>query len=451
MKKLFLFLLLIPALLSAQKVEYFPKRTNSWDTKTLRQTAFLAASPDNNAPKPWKLMVAVHGVGERGPGTTDNLKNLWLGFDYNNDGIREAPGFVTADMKKAINQYGIVLIIPTYETNEFFEPSKINELYEWAQANFSLHPKMLLTGFSYGGGAVFKYISSSLSNAQRVAYAVPCAGVSSLVDASIPGKAGIPVHAFSNDKDPTVNVSNTINQVNNINKSNPDLKAIYTVFRRDGHGSNDEAWSFTPPKAPGGQGFTDAAENIYQVFDDIIKTGKPRQMKSGTITQPLPTEPTPIPEPVPEPAGITAEFNLTDGQVINTEVFEMDASASTGAGNSWDSYRWDALPVKPSSNKQYGVGPDGAYGGPKKKLLNIVDGNYSITLTVKSKDGKTASKTVTVTAKIGASVPAPKTVVSFSSETDLITYSDGSTEKGSAVFSSGKWVLKNSAGQVINL
>lgn len=431
------------------KVQYYAQRLNSWDTKLLRPTGFVVAIPEDDVPRPWKLMIAIHGVGERSAGTIENLKNLWLGFDYNNDGVREGAAFVTDDMKEAVDKFGIVLMVPTYETNKFFEPERINELYDWAKEHFSIHDKMLLTGFSYGGGAVFKYISSSISNAQRVAYAVPCAGVSSLVDASIPGKAGVAVHAFSNDKDPTVNVSNTINQVSNINKSNPDLKAIYTVFRRDGHGSNNEAWSLTPPKAPNGQGFTDAAENIYQVFDDIIKTGKPRQMKSGTITQPLPTEP--IPEPVPEPAGITAEFNLTDGQVINTGSFEMDASASTGAGNSWDSYKWDVSPVTPTNNKQYGVQPDGAYGGPKKMLLNIVDGNYSITLTVKSKDGKTASKTVTVTAKMGASVPAPKTVVSFSSETDLITYSDGTTEKGSAVFSSGKWVVKNSAGQVINL
>jgi hypothetical protein len=428
------------------QVQYYPKRKNSWDTTLLRPTGFVVAMPNNNVPKPWKLMIAIHGVGERSAGTIENLENLWLGFDYG-DGKR-VHAFVLPDMKEAVDKYGIVLMIPTYDGNEFFEPAKVNELYDWARANTQIHDKMLLTGFSLGGGAVFKYISSSLSNAQRVAYAIPCAAVNSLGDATLPGKAQIAVHAFSNDKDPTVNVSNTNTQIDKINASNPSLRAVRTIFRRDGHGSNERAWSLEPPTAPGGQGFTDAAENIYQVFDDIIKTGKPRQMKSGTV-EPIPVEPTPTPDPISEPTGLIAAFNLTDQQVITTTVFEMDATASIGVGTNWDSYKWDVEPVNPSNSKQYGVGPDGAYGGPKKKLVNIVDGQYKIVLTVKSKDGKTASKTVNVIAKLG-STPAPKTVVSFSSETDLVTYSDGTTEKGVAVFSGGKWVLKNAAGQVIN-
>lgn len=441
MQKLILLLLLIPALVTAQKVEYFPKRVNSWDTKTLRPTAFLIAWPDNNAPKPWKLMIAIHGVGERGAGTLENLQNLYLGPDYNGDGVREGAAFVTDDMKRAINQFGIVLVVPTYETSEFFEPAKINELYDYAQANYTLSPKMLLTGFSYGGGAVFKYISSSTANANRVAYAVPCAGVSSLVDASIPGKAGIPVHAFSNDNDPTVNVSNTKSQVNSINASNPSLKALYTVFRRDGHGSNIEAWSLTPPKAPGGQGFTDAAENIYQVFDDIIKTGKPRQMKAGAA---IPVPP-PDTTPVPIPTALTAEFNLVNDQVINTETFEMDASASTGVRADWQGYAWDFKPVVAGS---WNARPEGGmYGGPKKKLINLTNGKYSITLTVRDAAGKAVSKTL----NIAVVLQVTKSAVAFDSETDLIYYSDGSTEKGIAVFSAGKWVVKNAAGMIINL
>jgi hypothetical protein len=443
MKRLILLLLLVPALIFGQKIEYYPKRTNSWDTKTLRNTGFLVASPDNTTqPKPWKLVIAIHGVGERSSGTVENLQNLWLGFDYNNDGVREGAPFVSADMKKAINQYGIVLIVPTYDPQEFFEPAKVNELYEWAQSKFSLYPKMLITGFSLGGGAVFKYISSSLANAQRVAYAVPVAGTTTLVDATIPGMAGIAVHAFSNDKDPTVSVTNTVNQINNINKSNPALKAIYTVFRKDGHGGLEYAWSYTPPKAPGGQGFIDAAENIFQVFDDIIKTGKARQMKSGTvIPDPGPSQPS---QPAPGPVALKAEFNLSDGQLINTPTFQMDASASTGVRSGWDGYSWDVMPIEKGS---WNARPEGgAYGGPKKNLINLADGKYSVTLNVRDAAGNVAKKTVIVT--VGLQVT--RIPVAFDSETDLIYYSDGSNEKGVAIYSGGKWVVKNAAGQVIN-
>jgi hypothetical protein len=424
MKKLFLLLFLIPALLFGQKVEYFPKRDANWNI--IRNTAFFVASPDNNTPKPWKLMIAVHGVGERGAGTLDNLMNLWLGFDYNSDGVREGSAFVTDDMKRAINQYGILLLVPTYESNEFFEPAKVNFLYEYAKANYEVVDKMLLTGFSYGGGAVFKYITSNTSNANRVAYAVPTAAVKSIVDASIPGKVGLPVHAFSNDNDRTVSISNTREQIASINASNPTLKAIYTGFRRDGHGGNNEAWSLTPPKAPNGEGFTDAAENIYQVYSDIIATGKGRQMKSGTVI------PTPDPTPIPNPtAKAIVKFTLIGSSL------KLDGTESTGWTNGLQGM-WD-LASAPGNQFSWDVFPKGSSYIVADAVLKM-PGTYVFRFKLQ---GDPEIKTVTI--NFG------KVAVSFDSSTDLITYSDGSTEKGTAVFSDGKWSVKNSAGQIINL
>lgn len=420
------------------QVKYFPKLNPDYSKIAGRDVAYAVLLPDTLRPKS-TLEIAIHGIGERSGGTLENLKNLVEGFDYNNDGIREA-GFVTPDMKKAVDLFGIIMIIPTYENNTFFEPAKINQLYDYAKGIYSIYDKMLLTGFSLGGGAVVKYITSSLTNASRVAYAIPCAATEDIIDKSIPGKANLPVHCFHNDKDDRVDVSSTYSIVSKINET-ATLKAIYTIFRKDGHGGNIEAWSLTPPKAPNGQGFIDAAENIYQVVTDIIVTGKPRQMKSGTVIQPTPT-PSPTP---PAQVALTADFNMSDGQVITTTTFDMDASNSTGVKPDWDGYRWDVKAINPTNNKQYGVRPAGTYGGPKMKLIDIVDGAYEIVLTVRNSVGSTAQKKVTVSAKIGVA----KTVTGFDSSTDVITYSDGTTERGSAVLSGGKWILKNSAGQII--
>lgn len=427
MKKILLFLLLlVPALINAQKVEYYPKRELNWNQ--IRQEGFSTLAAENiPAGQKLKLVIAIHGAGERSGGTIKNLENLVLGFDNNGDGIRET-FFVTDDMKKAVNQYGLLLIIPTYEDKTFFEPAQINYLYNWAQANYSLHPKMLLTGFSYGGGAVVKYITSNIENANRVAYAIPCAATNHLVTASIPGLAGVAVHAFSNDDDPTVDEVNTTNIVNSINASNPALKAIKTFFRKRDHGSDKEAWSLTPPKAPGGQGFIDAAENIYQVFDDIIATGVPRQMKSGAVIPSI---------------SLVANFNLSNEQVIDKNYFDLDASSSTGVRTDWQGYAWD---VSPAEGGSWNARPEGGmYGGPVKKLIALTTGKYTIKLTVRDAAGKTASKTAIATVNLSTA----KFLISFDSDTDLITYSDGSTEKGFAVFAGGKWTVKNSAGQVI--
>lgn len=383
----------------------------------------------------WKWAMFVHGMGELSQGGLANLKNLVEGFDYNNDGIREG-GFVTEGMKWAVDAHQLVIVVPTY--GDTLEPHEVDKIYDYVLANYNVQPTFMHTGFSLGGGCVFKYASSSITRAKRVHLAVPCAGTYGLVDAGIAAKNGTVWHGFANDNDNRVDDSNTISQIDKINGQNPSVKAVYTIFRRDGHGSNTEAWDKVPPKAPGGQGLIDSAETIYQLNDAILASG-PRQMKTGTVAPPPPPPPAPLPAPI-----IAADFNLTEGQVITTPTFEMDASASTGAGNSWDSYKWDVKAIVVSTGKSYGVRPDGAYGGPKKKLIEIVDGEYAIVLTVKDKAGNTASKRVNVKAKIGS-----KTVTGFDSSTGLATYSDGSTEKATAVLSGGKWTIKNSTGQTI--
>lgn len=363
------------------QVQYYPKRKNSWDTTLLRPTGFVVAMPNNNVPKPWKLMIAIHGVGERSAGTIENLENLWLGFDYG-DGKR-VHAFVLPDMKEAVDKYGIVLMIPTYDGNEFFEPAKVNELYDWARANTQIHDKMLLTGFSLGGGAVFKYISSSLSNAQRVAYAIPCAAVNSLGDATLPGKAQIAVHAFSNDKDPTVNVSNTNTQIDKINASNPSLRAVRTIFRRDGHGSNERAWSLEPPTAPGGQGFTDAGENIYDVFSDIIKTGKPRQMrKAGEIIVIPPTTiaPPDIP-PTTKPPVSTILADAGEDQTVNLPTAFLDGTKSIG----YKSAKWIVKQVPEGVSIWDPIVVSGGWITTKLNLPK--EGTYVFTLRVFSENG----------------------------------------------------------------
>lgn len=421
MKKLLLFLQLIPALIQAQKVEYFPKRDSNWNQ--LREIAFAVLSPDNNYPKPWKLEIAIHGISERGPGSLSSLKSLVEGPDYNNDKIPDGPPFVTADMKKAVNQYGILLIVPTYETNEFFEPAKVNSLYDYAQANYTLYPKMFLTGFSYGGGATVKYATSSTANAARLALAIPCAPTRNVVDASVPGKAGIAMHFFVNDKDdnaPT-NISVTKGMVDDINRS-ATLKVLYTAFRKDGHGSNIEAWSLTPPKAPGGQGFIDAAENSYQLFSDIVISGKPRQMKSGTVI------PTPDPIPAPSTKAIVT-FTLTGNRV------KLIGSESTGYTNGLDG-TW-AIASAPAGLFSWDVFPGGSNYIDADGVLPKA-GIYSFAFRLK---GDPEVKTVTI--NFG------KVPVSFDSSTDLLTYSDGSTEKATAIFSGGKWTVKTETGQII--
>lgn len=389
------------------RVEYKPKRDSNQSLIPGVDTAMALLMPDAPRDK-YFFAIYIHGVGEWSNGLLDNLRNLVEGFDYNNDGKRDS-GFVIEDMRKAVDQFGIIIAIVTYEKDTFFEPAKVNWVYDYVKANYPIHDKMLLTGFSLGGGAVYKYITSSLANANRVAYAVPVAGTSNTIDKTIPGRANLPVHAFSCDRDPRVSSSNTVSQVDAINVS-ATLKALYTLFRKDDHAGNNEAWSLTPPKAPDGKGFTDAAENIYQVFTDIVLTGKPRQMKSGTI----------VPGPVvidPPAPPITLLQPVLEHKVIGNTVY-LDGSKSTGM----KSAKLAAVEV-PKGVNIWNTSIEGG-GSAVGKITLTTPGVYKFRLTIYpevSYKGTPAEADVEVT--IGTAQPEP-----FKA-THTITRADGTKEQ----------------------
>lgn len=423
-RKILLFILLVPVIVYGQRIDYYPKVDSAWHQ--LRDVGFAVRLPVGyNTSKQWTWGIAIHGIGERSAGTIENLKNLMLGFDYNGDGVREGEPFLNWEMQKAGDQYGIVWVVPTYDN--FMEPDLINKVYDFVRANYPLIAKIELNGFSLGGGAVVKYITSNSTNAGRVYYANPCAPTRNIVDASLPGKAGMAVHIAVNDNDDngSTNLSVTKGIISSLNASNPALPAIYTAFHKNGHGGYNEFTTTTPPKAPGGQGFIDAAENIYQVTTDIVATGKPRQMKSGQVIPP-PIDST----VVPPPAHAVVTYTISGNKI------KLDGSKSTGYTNGLDGV-WQ-LSTAPSGLYSWDVFPNGS--------------NYIIADGILSKSGKYSFSFKLKGDPVvqNVNVDYGKTFVGFDSVSDLIYYSDGTTESGKSVYSNGKWVVTNSSGQVVN-
>jgi hypothetical protein len=301
------------------QVKYYPKLDDNGNK--LRDFAVAALLPDAYAAsKEWPFMMAAHGIGERSQGKKENLENLVLGFKQP-DGTRKW-AFVKDDMKKAVDQYGIVIFIPTYDN--FFEPSIINNIYDFGQGEFNLVTKFCLAGFSLGGGAVVKYMTSSVANAQRLMLALPCAPTTNIMDASVVGKANLPVHFFvnTNDDNGATNMNVTKNQVNAINNTNPAIKVYFTAFNKAGHGGYDEAMTLLPPVAPGGQGVTNLTENVYEAYLDMLKNG-PRPMRAGTVP------PTTVP-PTTQPPTTTLKAVAGSDQTVNLPIAFLDGTASTG-------------------------------------------------------------------------------------------------------------------------
>lgn len=373
------------------KVNYYPKIDNSngqWKEIPGQTVGLAIAYPDLYDPnKEYGFVMIIHGIGETQPGVLSMLENLVKGTDYNGDGVREGAPFLTKDLQKAIDQYGLIVAVPNYDG--FFDPNKVNFCYDFVRSKFNVVPEMLMEGFSYGGGAVLNFTTSNSTNAQKVAYAIPCAPVSSISDPTIPGKTNLPVHFFVNvnDSNGATNINVTKSCVTSINSSNPAIKAIYTAFNKSGHGGHDEALTLTPPEAPGGQGFIDAGENVYQVYLDILKNG-PRQMrsKSGSITTTTTRAPNPSTTSTTTQAPVPALIaNAGGDQTVNLPTGFLDGTRSTG----YKSAQWYVKQRPSGVNPWYPVVQSG--GWITTKLSLPLEGTYVITLRVFSGENYTGT------------------------------------------------------------
>lgn len=365
--------------------------------------------------KPTLCKLWLHGMDALGEGRKENLDNLWKGFQYTPGGPRLNP-VVTQDWLDSAEKYNILCVLAN--SKEFFSPVRVKWVYDTVRKNFNTVDRWKIEGFSWGGGAIWEYIQQY---PETVALACPVAGT----DESTSGgnnfaklvAAKTAVWAFVLDDSGATDESKTINQVNAINVLNPSVKAVYTQFNRTGHGGSADMQALTPPKAPGGKGFIDAAETPDELYVDINRNG-PRGPKAGTVVPPV--QPTP-----PTTGTLTADFNLTEGQAINASTFDLDASGSTGA----TSFFWVVNPVS-ADYAVFQKAKTGVANGfaAKTQLRNLQNGEYSIQLTVGNAKGEKSTKQVKIKVNLGDTQPAPRTLNEIDLSGKQAIFSDGSKE-----------------------
>lgn len=409
------------------QVKYYPKVDNTngkWQEYPEQVVGMAVVYPDNyDSTKKYPFLMSVHGISERTDGMFTMIQNLVLGFDYDGNGTREGAPFLTTEMQKAVDQYGIIIAIPNY--SNFFSPDKVNWVYDFVKSKYSIYDKFMYQGFSYGGGAGLVYACSNAANASKMAYCVLAAptreGSILTSQFSTPGSVNLPVHIFVNNNDPNgpTNLSVTKDIITRLNANNPTIRAVYTAFNKSGHGGHSEAMTTYPPKAPGGSGLIDAGETVYQVFIDILKNG-PRQMKEGVVVNP---NPDPDPDPVP---AITA--NAGPDQTVFEPIAFLDGTKSTGYGSA----KWFMVQRPEGVSQWHPVVESG--GWITTRLLFPKEGVYAFKLvTYSNKDytGTTAEDTVIVTYN-NSSFPPPKTVLQKvyipKNDNFVYVYDDGSVE-----------------------
>lgn len=246
-----------------------------------QDVAMIIAEPDamKDAPadKQWPVMFFLHGKDNLGGGTLSSLQTYWEGQF---SGIPE-------DWKKAVDKYGIIGVALHYG-GSLFSYNQWLWAYEFIRKRYKTYPRIFNAGFSWGAGSMQKCYTTRMGYCEQSAVLMQIAPtIENNTAWDLVGDVDVPVWVVVNKGDNVTGAAAAKKTVQNININAPILAATYTELNQNGHGGRNEALGLTP--MPG------FAENVYELFLDILKNG-PRIPKLGTPTTPsepvMPTTPT---------------------------------------------------------------------------------------------------------------------------------------------------------------
>jgi|GEM_PF-1322561 len=438
MKKLILLFLTIMALqVQAQWYDYYPMFNDSW--QQLRRIGYLVEKPTDFSPqKKYPLIIFVHGNGGKGPGTKESLENLVLGMKKTATGNERWEPTLIPDLQAAVNKYQILVAAPNYSTSSFSCASTI----ELLDSVCKLYPvdtkRVILTGFSMGGGTVLECMLNALMT-PRLAAAIPIAPVGKSGDWSTVVSTDLPVWGVVNSGDNQSAGATDTNKIKaaikGINALKPRVPAVLTIFNAGGHGGTEKILSQTPPTAPGGWYFTNATGNIYEWLLSMDSDNP--KLPPGYGGSQIPTNPPPVVQP--PTTGLTAVAKEIG--VTATADIKLDGTASTG----WSGASWGTISVPAGVNiySKIITGGAGWITGtatlPKEGAYTFVLNTYTSTQSAKDTIVVTYQKTT---------VPVPVLPLTYDGVTGYLVFSDGSRVKAtvSVDWATKKVIVKDESG-----
>ncbi len=232
-KLLFLAMALIPLLASAQLTQ---KGLTAANGKRIGFYQFLPQGYGTGSLHP--LIIALHGISERGNGTTELGRVLNVGIP------KYAAKGRTFKFTFAGKTESFVILAPQLGSEYGdWQNFYVEEMINYAVKNLKVDPnRIILTGLSLGGGGTWRFPSASSSNAAKLAAVVPVCGTCAFANPSNFATNNIGVWAFHATNDTRVAYSCSKNAVDKINAANPINKAILTSYSSGGHAIWDMAW-----------------------------------------------------------------------------------------------------------------------------------------------------------------------------------------------------------------
>ena len=316
------------------------------------------------ATKKYPLIIFLHGIGERGNGTTELHKITWHAIPR----IIAAGGTMTyKNPVTGIMETFLVLSPQLSYSYGYWDLFYVEEMLKYAKQNLNVDlNRIYLTGLSAGGGGTWRYPNASLTNAQQFAAIAPVCGTcdwngSTLGSTIVAAKVG--VWAFHASDDYTVGVNCTHGAVDAINTLNPATPAKKTIYSNGGH----YIWEIV---------YTNS-----QLFEWFLG-----QSRGST----------------PPPNNVAPVAKAGSDQTVTLPVNSVTLSnqGSYDSDGSITGYRWTQV-----------SGPSTALFGSASAASTLVStlnaGTYTFRLTVTDNSGGTASDDVVVTVNplVGAQPP----------------------------------------------
>jgi predicted esterase len=235
-----------------------------------------------NPTKKYPLIIFLHGIGERGNGTTQLPMILANGI----------PKYINAGHSMTFTslsgeQETFLVLSPQLRASAWsWENIYTDEMLKYAKQNLRIDTnRIYLTGLSLGGGGTWMYVSNSLNNAKQFAAIATVCGTREWYNlCGTVAAANLPVWAFHAQDDYQVNVTSTNDAIASLNSCNPTVKPIKTIYPSGGHWiwdmSYDTVHNFHNPNVF--EWFLGHAKNLAPNTLPVANAGPDR-----TITLPL--------------------------------------------------------------------------------------------------------------------------------------------------------------------
>jgi dienelactone hydrolase len=316
---------------------------------TIAYYEYTPSDYNSNSNK-YPVVIFLHGIGERGPNTTN--KSIL------EDNIYKVAKIGPPMYVKNGTKFPFILISPQLKNNYGTWPaSYVMEVINHVKTYLRIDEKKIyLTGLSLGGGGV--WMTAQDFTKTFAAIAPVCGGYNTLSKAVNIGKENLPVWGFHGDKDTVVPMSRTINMVNAINASTPKPSPLakVTIYAGVGH----SAWT-----------------NAYKTDNSIHNPNVYQWMLSFTNTQ---NNGNKIP---------TANAGSDQTKLLSSGSSTYLYGSGSDADGSIASYQWTKI-----------NGPSGVLSGTTTKTLKIsslAKGAYVFKLKTTDNSGNTDSDYVKLT------------------------------------------------------